>query len=392
MECERISTKVCIIGAGPAGMLLSNLLLRAKIECLVVDRLSREEIFSRARAGLIEHRNVELLKTYGLADRMLLEGHAHSCIEFRAGGKGFLFDYAKLCGGRSSWVYPQQELVSDLPDAVLRAGGDIRFGVPAEKIELGAHPIVTCNGGKLVIDCDFVVGCDGFHGVSRTAIPNGALREFARQYEFEWLAVLVQAPPSSAHAIYALHPRGFAGHMLRNATQSRFYLQVDQNSAVEDWPDQRIWTELGIRMAKDGWVLNKGPVIARSLLEMRSYVGEPMQYERLFLVGDAAHIITPAGGKGMNLAIQDAEELAQGLRALYASRDENRLGRYSATRLPRVWQAMEFSNWMIEVMHAASTDRSDAAYTLRLQEARLEHLARKGSLAADFAEAYVGLA
>jgi len=179
--------------------------------------------------------------------------------------------------------------------------------------------------------------------------------------------------------------------MLRSSTQSRFYLQVPRDSVVEGWPDQRIWTELGIRMAKDGWALNEGPITSRSLLEMRSYVGEPMQSGRLFLVGDAAHIITPAGGKGMNLAVQDAEELAQGLRTFYTSRDESRLRRYSATRPPRVWQAMEFSNWMIEVMHAASTDRPDAAYTLRLQEARLEHLARKGSFAANFAEAYVGL-
>jgi p-hydroxybenzoate 3-monooxygenase len=391
MERERTSTKVCIIGAGPAGTLLGYVLLQAKIECLIVDRLSREEIFNRARAGLIEYRNVELLKAYGLADRMLLEGHAHSCIEFRAGGKGFLFDYAGLCGGRSSWVYPQHELVSDLTDAVLKAGGHIRFGMTAEDIELGAHPTVTCDGGKLVIDCDFVAGCDGFHGLSRTTIPDGAVREFARQYEFDWLAVLAQAPPSSTHAVYALHPRGFAGHMLRSNTQSRFYLQIPRDSVVEDWPDQRIWSELGVRMAKHGWVLNEGPITSRSLLGMRSYVGEPMQYGRLFLVGDAAHIITPAGGKGMNLALQDAEEFAQGLRTFYASRDESRLSRYSATRLPRVWQAMEFSNWMIEVMHAASTDRPDAAYTLRLQEARLEQLARKGPLAADFAEAYVGL-
>jgi p-hydroxybenzoate 3-monooxygenase len=392
MVCERIPTKVCIVGAGPAGTLLGNLLLQAKIDCIILDRMSREEICSRARAGLIEHRSVELLKAYGLAERMLLEGRAQTCIEFRAGGKGFLFDCAGPCDGRSSWVYPQHELVSDLTDALLRAGGDVRFRTPAEKIELGPHPVVTCDGGKLVIDCDFIAGCDGFHGVSRSTIPSGALREFTRQYEFEWLAILAQAPPSSTHAIYALHARGFAGYMLRSATQSRFYLQVPRNSTVEDWPDQRIWSELAIRLTKDGWVLNEGSVIGRSLLEMRSYVGEPMQHERLFLVGDAAHIITPAGGKGMNLAIQDAEELAQGLRVFYEGRDESRLRRYSKTRLPRVWQAMEFSDWMMEVMHAASADRPDAAYTLRLQEARLEHLARKGSFAADFAKAYVGLA
>jgi p-hydroxybenzoate 3-monooxygenase len=392
MGHERISTKVCIVGAGPSGTLLGNVLLQAEIECLIVDAMSREEIFSRARAGLIEHRNVELLKAYGLAERMLSEGHAQNSIEFRTGGQGFLLDCAKLCGGRSSWVYPQYELVSDLMDAFLKAGGDIRFGMQAEEIEHGTHSVVTCNGGTLVIDCDFVAGCDGFHGLSRASIPSGVLREFTRRYEFEWLAVLAEAPPSSTHAIYALHPRGFAGHMLRSATQSRFYLQVPQNSAVEDWPDRRIWTELAIRMTKDRWILNEGPVIRRSLLEMRSYVGDPMQYERLFLVGDAAHIITPAGGKGMNLAIQDAEELAQGFRAWYTRREEGRLTRYSATRLPRVWRAMEFSNWMIEVMHAASSDRPDAAYMLRLQEARLQHLMCNDAFAADFAEAYVGLA
>jgi p-hydroxybenzoate 3-monooxygenase len=310
-------------------------------------------------------------------------------------GEGFVLDYAELCGGRSHWVYPQHKLVADLIGTFLRRGGDIRFGMQAVTIEQRDHPQVLCrnvvSGDELQVDCAFVAGCDGFHGAARAAVLPEVCRSFERRYPFAWLAILAAVPPSSEHTIYALHPRGFAGQMLRSPNLTRFYLQVPRGSTIEEWPEDRIWGELRIRLTRDGWQLTEGPIVGRSLLELRSSVVEPMQYGRLFLVGDAAHILTPAGGKGMNLALQDAEELALRLLTFYATRDQEPLSGYSAACLARIWHAQEFSNWMIEVLHASSNEQPDGGYMHRIQQARLSHLRSSHSFATNFAENYVGL-
>jgi p-hydroxybenzoate 3-monooxygenase len=388
-----LSTQVCVIGAGPAGALLGILLARAGIDCIVVERLDRDEVPVHApRAGLIEHRTVELLKTHGLAGRLLDHGIRHGSIEFRTPDVAFLFDYAALCGGVSSWVYPQADLIKDLTGALIAAGAQVHYGLKATSIrEQGAQLHVELSGrdqsAPTSIDCEWVAGCDGFRGVARASMPSGSFRGFAREYELAWLTLLAAAPPSGDHNVYALHPRGFAGQFLRTSTMTRYMLQVDRKAAVADWPDERVWSELQMRM---GRALNVGSIESKGILDMACFVAEPMQAGSILLAGDAAHKITPAGGKGMNLALQDADELAAGLIEHYKGRRE-RLSAYSDTRLPRVWRAQEFSNGMLEMMHSFGDDPLDGPYLQRVRQARLHQLNEGGAFAVDFAEKYVGL-
>lgn len=396
MAAERLSTQVCILGAGPAGTLLGILLVRAGIGCVVLDRLDREEIPVHApRAGLIEHRTVELLKAHGLAGPLLEHGIRHGSIEFRTPEKTFELDYAALCGGHSSWVYPQADLVKDLTEALIATGPEVRYGLKATSIEQGPRLRVGCldhDGVESVsIECEFVAGCDGFHGISRASMPAGSFRAFARQYELAWLTLLAAAPPSSDHNVYALHPRGFAGHFLRSSTVTRYFLQVERGANLADWNDDRVWSELQTRMVGPGGKLNVGPIESKGMLEMACYVAEPMQAGSMFLAGDAAHKITPAGGKGMNLALQDADELASGLIDYYKGSGSRRLEAYSENRLPRVWRAQEFSNGMLEMLHSFGDDILDGPYLQRVRQARLRQLNEGGPFAVDFAEKYVGL-
>jgi p-hydroxybenzoate 3-monooxygenase len=367
-------------------MLLANLLREAGIDCVVVDRSSRDDIFRRSRAGLIEWRSVQIMREHGLADRLLREGVPHGKTEFRFAGQSVVVDYGQLYGGRTHWVYPQHEVVSDLQDAFAAAGGEAHYEQPAVKIELGEPAVIHCDG--LRVECGVIAGCDGFHGVCRTALPAGAAREYHKDYTFAWLATLATVAPSTEHIIYALHPSGFAGHMLRTPTVCRFYLQVPHTDLLSEWPDERIWAELHTRLALPGWTLREGPIFDRTLFPMASHVTEPMQCGPLFLTGDAAHIITPAGAKGMNLALQDAAELAAGLIERARTGDNARLDAYSATRLPRIWRAQEFSYWMVTALHPGP---DDDPFTGKLREARLDHLRLCESFAANFAENYVGL-
>jgi p-hydroxybenzoate 3-monooxygenase len=377
---------VGIVGAGPAGLFAANVLVGAGIDCVVFERLAEDAVRARARAGLIEHRTAGLLERHGLADGMLARGKTIGACEFRRDGRRHVFDYAALSGA-AHHVYPQQLLVGDLIDALRSAGGEIRFGAAADAVRLADEPVIVTGGGE--VRCGFVVGCDGFHGIARAAARG--TRCCGVDFGARWLAILAQAPPSSELQIYGLHPDGFAGHMHRTPAVSRFYLQLPPGADAGAWEGDAIWSQLETRLAAEGQSLVRGPIIDTSVLELHSYVTEPMQAGRLFLAGDAAHIVTPAGGKGMNLALQDAAELAAGLLAYYRSGESARLGAYSSARLPAIWQAVEFSHWMLHLLLASPPGTAEAAFHEGLRQARLARLMNDKPFARAFALAYVGI-
>lgn len=379
-----VNVNVGIVGAGPAGLLAANLLVRAGIDCAVFERLPEGAVRARARAGLIETRTASLLDRHGLADGMRRRGMTSGACEFRRGGVRLVFDYGALTGVRHD-VYPQQLLVADLIDALRAAGGDVHFGYPVKEVHVAGQPVIRLATGD-EIRCDFVLGCDGFHGVTRATIQGASCSGV--DFGAEWLTLLAEVPPSSDHGVYGLHPDGFAGHLLRSATMSRFYLQVEPGSNPENWAEERIWDQLTQRLAADGVELVPGPIIERGILELHSYVTEPMHDGRVFLAGDAAHIVTPAGGKGMNLALQDADELVAGLLQYYQSHDDRRLRAYSTARLAAVWRTVEFSHWMLDLLLARP---AEGRFREGLREARLARLMAGGTFAHDFARAYVGV-
>ncbi|MGI8926306.1 MAG: 4-hydroxybenzoate 3-monooxygenase [Tepidiformaceae bacterium] len=387
-------TQVGIVGAGPAGLVLSHLLAQAGIECVLLEKHARAHIEQRVRAGLIEHRTVEFLKERGLGERMLREGMVHRGTEFRVFGERHRIPYSDLYGGRCMLVYPQQELVADLVRLRLEQGGEIVFDaadVALQGID-SVTPAITWDdsGGRL--ECDFIAGCDGFHGVSRDSIPPGALTLHDQPLPFGWLGIIAAVPPSTTEIIYAHHERGFAGHMLRTATVSRFYLQCDPDDDITNWPDERIWEELRVRLAtRDGWTLQEGPILEKSISELRSFVCEPMRFARLFLAGDAAHIVPPTGAKGMNLAIFDAGVLAEALISWYRDGDESGLNAYSDTCLRRAWRVQEFSTWMSWMLHRLPDDMPGVEFRRKLQRAQLEYVCTSPAAGASFAENYVGI-
>jgi p-hydroxybenzoate 3-monooxygenase len=380
-------TRVAIVGAGPAGLFAGNALVRAGIDCLVLERLGEGAVRARARAGLIETRTASLLERHGLADGMLQRGKTLGACEFRRGAKRHVFDYGSLSGALHH-VYPQQLLVGDLIDSLRSVGGEIRFEAPVASIRLDDPPVVVSADGSL-LTCDFVLGCDGFHGVTRMSAPGTVCSGI--DFGAEWLSIMAEAPPSSELQIYGLHPDGFAGHMHRTQTVSRFYLQVEPGTQPDDYDDEEIWTQLHTRLAADDEVLMRGPIVEKSILELRSYVTQPMRAGPLFLAGDAAHIVTPAGGKGMNLALQDVAELVEGLLAFYGSGDRGRLDAYSATRLPPIWRMVELSHWMLQMLLGQGRGTPEGKFLEGLREARLAHLMEHGTFARDFAVAYVGV-
>jgi p-hydroxybenzoate 3-monooxygenase len=377
---------VGIVGAGPAGLFAANVLVRAGIDCVVFERLAEGAVRARARAGLIEHRTVRLLERHGLAGGMLARGKTIGACEFRRAGRRYVFDYATLSGA-GHHVYPQQLLVGDLVDSLRSAGGEVRFGAAVESIRIDGEPTIVASGDE--VRCGFVLGCDGFHGVARAAARG--TRSCGVGFGAQWLAILAEAPPSSEQQIYGLHPQGFAGHMHRTPAVSRFYLQIQPGADAGAWDDDAIWSQLDTRLAADEEILVRGPIIGTSILELHSYVTEPMQAGSLFLVGDAAHIVTPAGGKGMNLALHDAAELAEGLLAHYRSGDSARLAAYSSTRLPAIWQAVEFSHWMLQLLLANQSGTAESAFHEGLRQARLARLMSDELFARAFALAYVGI-
>jgi len=386
-------TQVGIVGAGPAGLLLSHLLHLEGIESVVLEDRSREYVEHRIRAGVLEQGTVELLTDTGLGDRLHREGLVHEGVELRFGGEGHRIDFADLTGGRTITIYGQQEVVKDLIAKRLEDGADIRFEVSDVRLENidSDHPAIafTHDGEEQTLECDFVAGCDGFHGVTRHAIPAGVLTEYDRTYPFAWLGILAEAPPSSHELIYTNSDRGFALCSLRSPKLSRLYLQVRPDETLEEWPDDRIWEELRARTAtNDGFELNEGPVVERLIAPLRSWLVEPMQYGRLFLAGDAAHIVPATGAKGLNLAVADVRLLARGLSRFFAGGDTDLLERYSELCLRRVWRVQHFSWWMTSMLHRF--DPSDR-YQPRLQISELQYVTSSRAAATTLAENYVGL-
>ncbi|MGI5272619.1 4-hydroxybenzoate 3-monooxygenase [Nonomuraea sp. CA-218870] len=380
-------TQVGIIGAGPAGLLLSHLLHLRGISSVVLERRSRDYVERRVRAGVLEQGTVDTLVAAGVGERMLREGLPHHGIELRYGGAGHRIPFEKLVPGRAITVYGQQEVVKDLIAARLEAGGDLRFEVEDVALHsLEDRPYLTFGGERL--DCDVIAGCDGFHGVSRPAVPEGVLTTYEREYPFAWLGILAQVAPSSEELIYARGERGFALHSMRSPTLSRFYLQVPPDAVAEDWPDGRVWDELKARLETvPGFTLATGEIVEKSVTPMRSYVVEPMQYGRLYLAGDAAHIVPPTGAKGLNLAVADVRVLTEALAAYFRDGSAGLLDGYSAACLKRVWRAQHFSWWMTTLLH---TFDSDDAYGRRLQLSYLDYVTSSEAAATTLAENYVG--
>lgn len=385
-------TQVGIIGAGPAGLLLSHLLHLEGIESVVLEQRSRQYVetdTARIRAGVLEQGPADLLHSRGVGTRMRAEGLVHEGIELRFDRTAHRVPLTELTG-RSITVYGQQEVVKDLIAARLAAGGPVLFEVDDVRIAETTtdRPTIAFrhDGRELTLQCDVVAGCDGFHGVSRKAIPPGVLRVYEKVYPYAWLGILAAVAPSTTELIYCRHERGFALHSLRSPELSRLYLQVRPGEPLSEWPDDRVWEELRTRFATDdGWTLADGPVLEKSVTAMRSFVVEPMQHGRLFLVGDAAHIVPPTGAKGMNLAVADVEVLVSALTRWYRTGDGEALESYSRTCLEHVWRAEDFSAWMTALLHV---DHSDG-FSDRAQQARLAYTARSRSAAASLAENYV---
>ncbi|MGW4164365.1 4-hydroxybenzoate 3-monooxygenase [Streptomyces sp. NPDC004788] len=388
-------TTVGIIGGGPSGLLLARLLHRAGIDSVVLESRDRAYVEQRQRAGILEQATVDALRAAGAGARLDAEGLPHDGIELRHGGRATRIDFPALTGGRRVWVYAQTEVVKDLVALQLAEGGPLLFEAEAVAVE-GAdtdRPRIryTHEGREQTLTCDYVVGCDGYHGVTRRAVPESEQRTFERTYPYSWLGILADAPPVYDELIYAHSERGFALASMRSPSVSRLYLQVPNGTDPAGWPDERVWDELDARLALSadpGWRLTRGAVTQKAVLPMRSSVTEPMRFGRILLAGDAAHIVPPTGAKGLNLAAADVIVLARALAHLHRTGSTELLDAYSDTCLRRVWRAEHFSYAMTTTLHA---DPAQAPFDTRLQQSQLDRIATSPHAAAELAENYTGL-
>jgi p-hydroxybenzoate 3-monooxygenase len=388
----RERTQVAIVGAGPAGLLLGQLLYRQGIEAVIVELRSRSYVEARVRAGVLEQGTTEVLREAGVGERMDREGLPHGGIYINYEGMRHHIPMTDLTGGRGVRIYGQTEVVKDLIAARLKTDAPLHFecgDVTVEGID-GDEPVVryTHEGEAHELRCELIAGCDGFHGVCRTAIPDDVLQTWGREYPFAWLGILAEVAPSTDELIYAQHERGFALHSMRSPSVSRLYIQVEPTEDIGDWSDERIWSELHQRLAADGWELTEGPVTEKSITPMRSFVAAPMRYGRLLLAGDAAHIVPPTGAKGLNLAVADVTVLAEALVEHFRHGSDTGLDDYSERCLTRVWRAQHFSWWMTTMLHQ-DPDADD--YARQLQRSQLRYTCSSEAAMTSLAENYVGL-
>jgi len=383
-----VRTQVGIVGAGPAGLMLARLLELEGIETVIVENRSREYCEQRIRAGVLEQRSVDLLVDAGVGERLQREGIRHGGIHLQFDGQRHHVPMRELTG-KAIVIYGQTEVVKDLIVARLENGLPLLFEVERVAVDVDRAAIgFDHDGVRRELECDFVAGCDGFHGVCRASIPAGVLRTFEREYPFSWLGILAQVAPSSDELVYAHHERGFALLSLRSPQLSRYYVQVAPDEDVAAWPDDRIWDELHTRTSLEGWTLAAGPILEKGVTGMRSFVTEPMQHGRLFLAGDAAHIVPPTGAKGLNLALADVRILAESLAHHYRTGSDELLAAYSHECLRRVWRAEHFSWWMTSMLHRLP---GEDLFDLKLQQSQLRYLASSEAAATSLAENYVGL-
>jgi len=388
-----LRTQVAIIGSGPSGLLLGQLLTNAGIDNVILERSSKEHVLSRIRAGVLEEGTCRLLDEAGAGKRMRREGLPHGGINLAFDGRRHRIDLADLTGGTRVMVYGQTEMTRDLMERREATGGKTFYEASeVEPHEFGREkPFVTFRfaGQEQRLDCDFVAGCDGSHGASRKAAPEAAIRTFERVYPFGWLGIVADVPPVNHELIYANHPRGFALCSMRSNTRSRYYVQVAADERADNWSDERFWDELRRRLpAETADKVTTGPSIEKSVAPLRSFVAEPMRFGRMFLVGDAAHIVPPTGAKGLNLAASDVHYLFEGLREHFAERSNAGIDAYSGRALARVWKAERFSWWMTSLMHLFP---DNGAFGQRIQEAELDYLTHSRAASTALAENYVGL-
>jgi len=387
-----VRTQVGIVGAGPAGLLLSHLLALRGIDSIVVETRSRAYCEARQRAGVLECGSVQVLREAGLAARLDAHGLEHGGIYLQFGGQRRHIDFRDLTGGRTVTVYAQTEVVKDLIAARVAAGGAIEFEVSGTEVDAitSDRPVLrytSADGTRHEVECDAIAGCDGFHGICRDAIPAGVQTVWETGYPYAWLGILADVAPSTDELIYCHHPAGFALHSMRSRRVSRLYLQVRPDEDIAGWPDRRIWDELQRRFALPGWALAEGPVLEKGITPMRSFVSSPMRYGRLFLAGDAAHIVPPTGAKGLNLALADVTVLAGALTSLLAGGRSELADAYSDACLERVWRATHFSWWMTTMLHATP---GVGPMESQLQLSQLRYVTSSRAAATSLAENYVG--